>query len=164
MNFNNLDLVNDMYTKISDIKLKSDIATNMKYNNTDLLLNDNLNDNLNNNLNNNLVPNSAYSNNISTDIITSSVSNNVPFKSDLDYLLYNEKTKTSPKKIYKKKETKNLSNFNFKLYIGMFILFYILNSYYIINILNLQKITYNTSLVFRGLVFITIYYLLLSLL
>jgi len=32
MKIDNLDLLNDMYTKISDIKFKTDIDTNMKLN------------------------------------------------------------------------------------------------------------------------------------
>ena len=74
-----------------------------------------------------------------------------------DFLLDEESF--SPKII--KNESQELINKkdSIYMYIGMFILFYLLNSYYIINLINSNKISYNTSLIIRGLIFILVYWL-----
>jgi hypothetical protein len=84
--------------------------------------------------------------------------------SGLDFLLYDEmdedyiKTKKIDKiKSKLKKNVKKEKNIYF-LYISLFISFYILNSYYIINLFNSYKLSYNFSLIIRGIIFLGIYY------
>lgn len=124
MKIDNIDLISDMYTKISDIKFKGDIENNIKINNK----------------------------------INNIESNNKNYNSSLDILLYEE---DKPKKqiIKNIKPKKNIKENNYyKTYILIFILFCFLNSYWIINILNSNKISYKTSIIIRGLLFILCYY------
>lgn len=119
MKIDNIDLISDMYTKISDIKFKGDIENNIK-------------------------------NNIK--------SNNKSYKSNLDFLLY-EEDKPTTEIIKNDKPKKNIKeNSSYKIYILMFILFCFLNSYWVINFLNSNKISYKTSIIIRGLLFISCYY------
>jgi hypothetical protein len=101
-----IDLINDMYTKISEIKFENNIKKNLGSN-------------------------------------------------SLDFLLYDEEI--PKKKIIKKKNIKESKNY--KIYFIMFGLFYLLNSYWTINYLNSNKMSYNVSLIIRGLIFIFCYYL-----
>ena len=127
MKIDNIDLISDMYTKISDIKFKGDIENNIK-------INSNIRDN---------------------DKIES---NSKTYNSNLDFLLYDEDKPT--KKIIKNIKPKKILKENnyYKIYIFMFILFCFLNSYWLINILNSNKISYKTSIIIRALLFILCYY------
>jgi hypothetical protein len=125
MKMDNLDLLNDMYTKISDIKFKSDLDTNIKVNNNKpIYLED----------------------------------NSLNYRTNLDYLLYDEKPLKSKNKLKNKKKNNNKESLMTKYFI-MFILFCVLNSYYVINILNKQNISYRMSIAIRGLIFILGYHL-----
>jgi len=133
MKIDNIDLISDMYTKISDIKFKDDIENNIK---------------IKNNIENNIKFKSDNENAIE----------NKKYNSNLDFLLYEEDK--PPKKIIKniKPKKKIKENNYYKIYISIFILFCFLNSYWIINILNSNKISYKTSIIIRGLLFILCYY------
>jgi hypothetical protein len=114
-NLEDFNFANQMFTKISDIKL--------------------------NNINN---------------------INNEQIETNLDYLIYDENINTNninKKKKKKKKIIKVIKKLNIKRYIIIFILFCLLNSYYIINLLNLKKIEYNISLIIRAIIFLILYYI-----
>jgi len=98
-------------------------------------------------------------NNMSTRI--SDIRSKKQIESNLDYLFYTEEpSSVKPfKKIEKEKKIKK-KPLNIKLYFIMFISFCFLNSYFIINILNSKRISYKTSLIIRGLLFMIIYYML----
>jgi hypothetical protein len=83
--------------------------------------------------------------------------NKINKNNNFDFLLddvppQQKTTKKLNQKIVKKKDTINI-------YIFMIILFYLLNSYYIINLINSNKISYNTSLLIRGTIFLLFYWL-----
>jgi hypothetical protein len=123
-NFEDFNFVNQMFTKISDIKLNNINNENIKLNNI----------------------------------------NNEHIESNLDYLIYDENINTDKinkinKKKKKKKIIKVIKKSNIKVYIFIFILFCLLNSYYVINLLNLRKIEYNISLIIRAIVFLISYYM-----
>jgi hypothetical protein len=113
MKLDNIELINDMYTKISEIKFENNIKKK--------------------------------------DLESSS----------LDFLSYDEEI---PKKIIKKstKSIKETKNNSYKIYFSLFILFYFLNSYWTINYLNSNKISYNLSQIIRGLLFIFCYHFILA--
>lgn len=97
-------------------------------------------------------------NNMSTRI--SDIRSKKSVGSNLDYLFYTEDSIINKpvKKIEKEKKIKKKS-LNIKLYFVMFISFCFLNSYFIINILNSKRISYKSSLIMRGLLFMVIYYI-----
>ena len=89
---------------------------------------------------------------------------------DLDYLYYEENNKNTKSKNKKNKSKKNKvrkleikeeNNINkeIRFYIYLFILFYSLNSYYVINLINSYKIQYYLSLAIRSSLFLIFYYL-----
>ena len=130
-NIEDFQFANQMYTKISDIKNNLKDQEKLRYN-----PNDNLEDKIKYN-----IKNSNNINNINT---------------DLDFLLYEEKydIKKTPKISKIKNKVKVEKTFTNKFYILIFILFFILNSYYVINFINSKKIQYNTSLIIRSILFI----------
>jgi len=84
---------------------------------------------------------------------------------NLDFINYD----SDEKKIQKPKIKKNLKNKIKKAkesvirkYILMFLLSYILNSYYFINLINKNKLNYTYSLILRGFLFIILYHFLKS--
>ena len=59
------------------------------------------------------------------------------------------------KYLIKKKRKKNI---NIKLYFMIFVLFYFLNSYFMINLINSYNIQYKLSLAIRASIFVIFYY------
>jgi hypothetical protein len=128
-----MEFVNRMYTKISDIK------------------------NMNNNEETIIDPrfNPRYNPNIEEEKIRY-IDNTKNQLGKFDYLFMDEKpirTYVQPKK--EKKE----NNKQIKLYFLLFVLFYFLNSYFIISLINSYKIQYTTSIIIRGIALIIIYHL-----
>jgi hypothetical protein len=152
MKIDNIDLINDMYTKISDIKFKSDIDTNIK-NNQELNMKNNQELNIKNNQELNIINEIQYNSNYDKNY---SDNESPKFKnSNLDFLTYDESSiKNKNIKNIKKNKLNKKSKNNYYLFI--FILFWVLNSYWIINFLNYRKISYNMSLIIRGIIFILI--------
>lgn len=140
-----VNFVNHMYTKISDLKLNKSISDDMLEDNND----------------NNFSRMSEYNN-------FSRMSEDVNNKnSDLDYLYYEENNKISKNKLKKQKKDKKNNyddieknkNKEIRLYISLFVLFCFLNSYFFINMINSYKIQYKLSLVIRASLFLIFYYL-----
>jgi len=130
--FEDINFANHMYTKISDIKLNNSIP--------------------NNELDNKIKYNDNNFNRIMED--TKNTKN-----TNLDYLYYEE---TDNKVIKKNKNKDNLEkkkNKTIRLYILLFISFYFLNSYVVINAINSYKIQYHLSLIIRSFLFLILYYL-----
>ena len=130
-----VNFVNHMYTKISDLKLNKSISYSddkLKY--------------IDNNFNR----------------ITEDSNIKTNRNSDLDYLYYEEPNFLPKKKnkIKKQKiEKNNENNSGIKLYIILFVLFCILNSYFVIDRINSYKIQYKLSLAIRASLFLFLYYL-----
>ncbi len=130
-----VNFVNHMYTKISDLKLNKSISDSddkLKY--------------IDNNFNR----------------ITEDSNIKTNRNSDLDYLYYEEPNFLPKKKnkIKKQKiEKNNENNSGIKLYIILFVLFCILNSYFVIDRINSYKIQYKLSLAIRASLFLFLYYL-----
>jgi len=145
--FEDINFMNHMYTKISDLKSN-------KYDNNKIY--DLKSDKYDNNNKIYDLKSDKYDNN--------KIYDNNNTKTDLSYLFYKENKKNKKnKKDNKNKENnenkKKCKNNKIILYMSLFILFCILNSYYIINLINSYKIQYNVSLFIRALIFIFIYYL-----
>jgi hypothetical protein len=174
-----INFANHMYTKISDLKFNKSMSDNN--NNNDKSLSDNNNEKIkyndfsrmsdnnnekikyNDNNNEKIKYNENDFNNFNNfsqiaenSKIDSSIINNK--NSDLDYLYYEENKKNKLKK-KKNNDIEKTKNKEIRLYILLFILFCFLNSYFIINIINLYKIQYNVSLVIRASIFLILYYL-----
>jgi hypothetical protein len=140
--FDDVNFANHMYTKISDLKLNksiSDSEEKIKYNENNF-------------------------SRMEEDTKIKSGSKNT----DFDYLYYEEnnnknnnnkskKKKNKVKKIEKKEE--NETNKEIRFYIYLFILFYFLNSYFVINFINSYKIQYYLSLAIRSSLFLIFYYI-----
>jgi hypothetical protein len=87
--------------------------------------------------------------------------NNDYYNENKDYYKENNEEKIQIKKNKKIKE-KNTKEILIRKYILIFILFYILNSYYFINLLNTNNLNYNYSLILRGFLLIILYHFLKS--
>jgi hypothetical protein len=79
---------------------------------------------------------------------------------DLDFLYDDdEKPKSKSKdKIKVKTKVEKKDSISYLLYFILFVLFILLNSYYVINFFNKHKISYNTSLIIRSILFLICYY------
>ena len=76
---------------------------------------------------------------------------------NLDFLEDEEKP-IKVKKTKKIKKTKTVNKFNTLFYIICLVLFYFLNSYYVINFISKYDIKYNISLIIRGIILIIVLY------
>jgi hypothetical protein len=138
--FDDVNFANHMYTKISDLKLNKSISDNeekIKYNEINF-------------------------SRMEEDTKIKTGSRNA----DFDYLYYEEnnskkskkpKKKNKVKKVEKKEETD--TNKEIRFYIYLFILFYFLNSYFVINLINSYRIQYYLSLAIRSSLFLIFYYI-----
>ena len=82
---------------------------------------------------------------------------------DLDFLNYGDEYEEDTIKKKHKKKTKpktKTKDLVIRKYLLMFILFYILNSFYFINLINKNNLNYNWSLIIRGIIFIILYHFL----
>jgi hypothetical protein len=161
LNYENLNLINQMYTKISDINTKNNNQqnySNYNHDNSQItnnnLYNQNSNQCSNNYQNNNNLYNTENFNNTDTNNIDNNNFNSS--YNNLSYLLYEEPTKT----VNKRKTKKTNKTPNIKLYVCMFILFYILNTYYVIKLFESQRINYKLSLIIRTSIFMSLFYIL----
>ena len=172
LNYENLSVINKMYTNISDINTKNNYS-NSNHDNSQIINNQNhdinnlynqnsnqCNNNYQNNYQNNNQPLTMYNPEVNYNNPNVNYNNQNSGYNNLSYLLYEEPKKTSSKKSKSRKTLSNTNNkVNIKLYICMIILFYILNSYYVIRLIDSYSIHYKLSLFIRSCIFITIYYL-----
>lgn len=177
LNYENLSVINKMYTNISDINTKNNYS-NSNHDNSQIINNQNYDNNQNinqnsnqcNNYQNNNQPPVMYNpdvnyNNVNYNNQNVNYNNQNSGYNNLSYLLYEEPKKTSTSK--KSKVRKTLSSdtnnkVNIKLYICMIVLFYILNTYYVIKLFESYRIQYKLSLFIRSCIFITVYYLMVK--
>jgi hypothetical protein len=114
-----------------------------------------------------------------SDIKVNNTNTNFNVPADLDFINYRDNDYYTENKDYykenkddteekiqikknKKIKEKNTKEILIRKYILIFILFYILNSYYFINLLNTNNLNYNYSLILRGFLLIILYHFLKS--
>jgi hypothetical protein len=149
MSLNDLQFMTNLYSKFDELGNGTEVKNLIQDNNTD----NNIIDNIKNNRNINYedyknINYEDYKNNRNTEITETFNKNN-----GYDFLLEDTNIQNKTKiKQNKKKESKYI-------YIFMLIIFSILNSYYVINLINSNNIPYNISLLIRGIVFILLYWI-----
>jgi hypothetical protein len=131
-----MEFVNQMYTKISDIR-KID-------NNEETIIDPRFNPRYNPNIEDEKIKYIDYTQN--------SVGK-------FDYLFEDEKLNKIYNKPKKDKKVKKDDNKQIKLYLILFCLFYFLNSFFIINLINSYRIQYTTSIIIRGVGIVILYHL-----
>lgn len=131
VNIDDFNFANNLYTKISDIKVNNDLDGLTNYE-SKKIKNDDI----------------GRSKKLKEDIEIKKGNTN------LDYLYYEEDYIKPTKKVIIKKEK------SYKTYFIIFIAFMFLNSSYVINFINSYKVKYITSLFIRSAIFMIIYHLL----
>jgi hypothetical protein len=89
--------------------------------------------------------------------VQNDIKNTENLDDDLDYIL---KTKKNSKKVKKIKKPDNSKYYELAFFIILAILFYFLNSYFVINLINMHNIDYNIALAGKTVLFIIFVYIL----
>lgn len=168
-----LELVNDMYTRVNrNFSVDSDLSTMIgsvqrnekKSGSREQSGLESLDRRSVNESRSSIKKNFSESRLLSDDNYSSSLngySSKISKSNDLDFLLYDEIEDAPAKKILKiknKLKKNKTSSINYYLYISLFILFILLNSYYIINLFNSYKLSYYYSLIIRAIIFVASYH------